>query len=507
MIELYPAATSLLPVSVTLANFLENHSLWQLSFLGGAQEFPSWYLGAPYSFLTGPVYPLILIFAKQLFGSYFSASLWLVLLCQLLAGLGTGLLTIKLIRLGWPNRKKGQLWLPFLIGFSLIILNPWLWVSGFGLTEGSRILGWAFLPWGLSSGITYLEKPAKKNLVLSLIWLSLLTLTNNQAFFVVLVGLALWAGIKGWQTAKRQKNEAGDWESRFNWEYLKQISFAVLGAWFFSLIWYGPLYWLNLIFSGASIGGRPLFQSILWVVDLLKLTLPAILAVWALTKWSQIKNRAQLWIIAWLSGWGFLSLIRFLADWDFWQDWSQYGIELSMGVALGLGVGFQLLRQEKIKILGICLIGIFILGWIFTLTNHFWWPRTSLNGALETKAASWVKVIESKCQDPSGCGTWFFSGTPVFWINALYPDVRQLRGGVDQGSTNKNWRDWAWILRESQNSEEIKKALSQSGIKYILVHTNISKEYYHDFKNIEVWPNLATPIKADQGEILYQVNN
>lgn len=500
----YPASTSLLPVTVTLAEFFKANGFLHLSFLGGLKLYPYWYLGTPFAFLTGPVTPLLWQILSSFGLGKFTAVIALVIMAQLLAVAGVFWLTLLLLRIAQVKQKNAKL---IALGGALLVLaNPWVWVSALGLAEGSLVLGWVLVPWTLAFGIAWAEKICFNNFLKVVLTASLLVLTNTTAYFVALTGILLWTSIKGWLEAKKERNEAGDWEKHFNWFYVKQFFRLTFFSFLISLFWYGPAYWLNLIFAGASIGGRSLFLSAFWVADLLKMALPVLFAVWAVSKWSRSKNIAWYWIVSWLAAWGFLSFARFLADWDFWQDWSQYGLEVSLGMALL--VSFALATDPLLtkRWLLVSIIVVLVVGWVLAATNHFWWPRKSLAGSLEAKTAKWVQEINQQCQNvEQDCPVWFFSGTPVFWINALYPEAKQLRGGADQGSTNRYWRDWAWLLRESSKSNEVKKVIRESGIDYVLIHGDTSQEFYHDFHNLEIWEEIGEVVKSDQGDYLYKV--
>src|SRR3990172_178072 len=90
---MYPSETSLIPVTVALARFVENNGLF--SMMG---QYPYWYLGVPFRFLTGPIIPLLQLFFHRTFPnvSLFSITIYIVLFGFLLSAIGWGFLVGKI---------------------------------------------------------------------------------------------------------------------------------------------------------------------------------------------------------------------------------------------------------------------------------------------------------------------------------------------------------------------------------------------------------------------------
>ena len=86
-------------------------------------------------------------------------------------------------------------------------------------------------------------------------------------------------------------------------------------------------------------------------------------------------------------------------------------------------------------------------------------------------------------------------------------DVKQVRGGVDQASVDRRWRDAAWEIREGATAQGTEKVVRKLGINYIVVHKDQSKEFYHDFKNVEKFENTTNLVKffEELGDLIYKV--
>lgn len=81
-----------------------------------------------------------------------------------------------------------------------------------------------------------------------------------------------------------------------------------------------------------------------------------------------------------------------------------------------------------------------------------------------------------------------------------------MRGGVDQASVDKRWREAAWEIREGATIEGTEKVAGELGIDYIVVHKDQSDEFYHDFKNVEKFKDIAWElIYEENGDLIYKV--
>jgi len=85
---MFSAQTSLIPVTVAIAQFIESNGI--ASLLGW---YPDWYLGIPARYLAGPVVPITLVLLHKLFinVSLFSISIYLIILSFLIGATGWGI--------------------------------------------------------------------------------------------------------------------------------------------------------------------------------------------------------------------------------------------------------------------------------------------------------------------------------------------------------------------------------------------------------------------------------
>lgn len=495
---MYPPQTSLLPVTSALASFAESHGFFSW--------YPHWYLGNPFNYLTGPVMPSLLIILHKILPSLslLAISQYLNILISLLSPLGWGLFAAKFS----GKKTVGILTALF---FTIFPLHNFL---GLGFTEGSEVLAKALLPLILLSGLKSAQEGAslKARLLTSALFAFLL-LTNVQIAGVAVVGLFLLGVVM-----RRQIEGA-----------LSSVAFPAIIGWILTLWWYPLSYWINL--SGASsFGGKPLYDLVPQIFDLFRSAIPFALGL-AVVFWkgrSHYERFSYSFFLAFL----FLSLVRFVFDPDFWTDWSAWGGELEAGLALilsgvigrvkatpqeekesadeledqGLAAGDTahqtfnptgfLINPSGFPFVVILLLGIFS-SWIFILSFDIpWLPQRSIEDAVEKRVAGFL--AENVAPDERV----FLSGSTVFWLNAFphppstiqYPtSISQVRGGSDQNSLHPFWARAAYAARESQDPELVEAWLRALGVSWVVVHGEESKEYYHDFKNLEVWEGKGLP--------------
>ena len=91
---MYPPETSLIPVTVALARFVEVNGF--ASMFG---HYPYWYLGVPYQYITGPIIPLLQTFLHQVLSGFSLFEItYLLLLLSFIAGAVGWVLLVKNIR-------------------------------------------------------------------------------------------------------------------------------------------------------------------------------------------------------------------------------------------------------------------------------------------------------------------------------------------------------------------------------------------------------------------------
>ena len=189
------------------------------------------------------------------------------------------------------------------------------------------------------------------------------------------------------------------------------------------------------------------------------------------------------------------------------MDWSAWLWEVEIGLVLLAVIlidrcGWKLtVPDRKIMYLGIVLIALFVFGWSMVFANRgFWMPTYNIENTTEYRVAGelgkFVKPDE----------TVFLSGTTAFWLNSL-ENVKQVRGGRDEVSVNDDWRGLVWEVRMGQDGKKAVGKLKSLGVEYLVVHTDYSAEYYHDFENPEKFEGLDLLTKVDDkdGDIIFRL--
>ena len=103
--------------------------------------------------------------------------------------------------------------------------------------------------------------------------------------------------------------------------------------------------------------------------------------------------------------------------------------------------------------------------------------------------------------------TVFLSGTTAFWLNS-FVNVAQVRGGRDEAAVDQKWRDVAWKIRQGSDLEIVVSSLRNFNVNYLVIHTDDSMEYYHDFKNPGIFldSNIFKEVFNSSGDIIYKIN-
>ena len=202
--------------------------------------------------------------------------------------------------------------------------------------------------------------------------------------------------------------------------------------------------------------------------------------------------------------------MRFISDPDFWIDWSAYGLEIQMGIALCLGLVMsgQLLKNKKhiskIKYFSIFffLITAYCLLFTFVCKHTINTLQKDITQSVEYKIGTQLEKIVKPGEKI------FLSGSTVFWLNAFF-DIPQVRGGVDRASVNPDWRKAAWEIREGKNAKDAKKWLKTLNIDWLVVHSPDSQEFYHDFKYPDKFEELKELEKVydKNGDRIYRFSS
>ena len=450
--------------------------------------------------------------------SLFDLSLAFVLVSLVLGAIGWGFLAGRLS----GNRVIG------VIGGIGVFVAPWHWISAFGLSEVSAVLAQALTPWVLLAYARISNFHFAKanetfpisNLLLSAAAFALLLLTNTTAAIPAVLGIFLIQFIV----------------SGLKFTVLKRVLAVLFIGWILTLWWYHPQFWVTT-FLAPSIGGKSAVSAFVGLINQMRGFVPVVLGIIFIFWGIKPKTLYAKFTLGWLGLFGLLTLFRFMADPDFWLDWTAWVNEVEVGLALLIGyILSQFLLSKKRStslLLGVLpvlsfpsvlartfvdvftlksftvvkkkfslravgnpsrtvtprsefvegssfskwllalLIIIFIVGWIVVWQKRdFWLPRKNIEDTVEYKIANWFS---------NNSPTVFLSGTTAFWLNSLV-DVAQVRGGRDEASVDGRWREAAWEIREGAIAEDTERVLRALSIDYIVIHSDKSGEFYHDFK-------------------------
>lgn len=435
--------TSLIPATIGLLKFFQENG-----FQSFFQNYPYWYLGeVPYRYLIGPITPL-LINSDALINNL----IYFIPLFILISSFGWAIFIAS-----FNSQKRAFL---FFITLILFIVTPWKYLYGLAIADFSSFFAKSLIPFFL----LFLYKEKK---VLAIIFLTFMLLISTSVIpSAVVFSLAL--SVKNWKTR------------------VKSVLYIFSLSIFISSIWYGSNYWIRILMN-PSIGGKAGLSVILGVFDFFKLFLPFLVAFVVVKFSGSLKKRLPIFIISSLVSFVIMTLYRFFANPEFWLDWITWFYELEISLCLLITYAIY---KNKAKYLMLIFIPIIFL-YIFI-------------NKLKLESSSQLPLLK-ELEKISYGERVFLSGSTVFWANSSTKLV-QLRGGRDEVSKNSEWLNASYIFRESQNEELIRQNLKNLKIKYVLVHTGFSKEYYHDFKNEMIWATLAIPVYKLDGNIIYKID-
>jgi len=470
---MYPAQTSFIPVQIALARWL-NFNGWREVFTG---NYPYWYLGTtPYRYLTGPVMPGLLVALDRLLGdwSWFDL-MWLVMGISWLVGVAG---VYWLVRELGGEKKAGMV-------SGLFYALGWFSIWSLAMTDGLSLVSFSGLVYVLVLQVKLLKEYSWKRLISLAITISFVLLLNSLILPSLVLGMIVIVLASGqWNKANQR---------------IKQVVKALFGGWLIATLWYGLGYWWQLILA-PSFAGKSLFKVVGQVMQLLPIGLAFGLAIVS-GRMMKLKTKLARFIFYWLFVFGFLSLIRFLSDPDFWMDWIAYGLELQLGLGLLIGQWLLKKRQGVGRILKSVLIGLWLGVWVFLVKDRVIGSlRQEIRGTVEYRIGWILSAIVGDKEKV------FLSGSSVFWLNSWF-DVSQVRGGVDKGSVNANWRELAWEVREGNDGEKAVKVLKQMEVDWLVVHTSESEEYYGDFVEPDKFEGIQglRKIYDEQGDRIYKI--
>lgn len=454
--------TSLVPTIIALSQFWRDswpHIFW----------FPSWYLGTPFRFLTGPVIPFIVVNFNKLIPF---VSLGEIYLLWLFVAWLVGAPALWFWLRSWGMSRRGRL---IIIGLFLLLPGP-VWSLSFG--SGLRLMTVALLP--ITALIFHKTILSGKTqwLLLTGVWLGV-QLLMHVASILDLVITIVAIGIL---TRNKVRTE----------QLIVRILGVLILAVSLATIWYTPRFWLTVLFN-PSFGGKPLTQVLGWLVQLVQALLPLVIG-WLAIKGKKFERwpRVIKWAALFGASFGFLTLIRFLSDVDFFIDWTSYILELQL---VGAILGGWWLGRSRYTNRRFVIVFIF-----FILTISDGWVIWRVWGADQHYQETIAEFISQ--QVPSGERT-FLSGSSVFGQNNdANANFLQVRGGKDEAAVHPTWMMGAYNIREGTEPGTLKQWLQILGISYVLVHDKTSSEYFHDFKQTERFAELKKVAERD-GDTLY----
>ncbi|KKR50634.1 MAG: hypothetical protein UT84_C0009G0021 [Candidatus Curtissbacteria bacterium GW2011_GWA1_40_16] len=456
--------TSSVPAIIEIINFAQKnwpHIWW----------YPNWYLGVPFRFISGPVVPLAVTFISRL-GINIENSYLLLIIVTLLFGCIGLFYFVKSLGGG----KSSRIW-----SIILFLAGP---AQIFGLFSGNglRNLALCLLPWVLFFFKRSVKTAQTVDLLLTAIFCSLMLLIDIGSFLSIIVGLIILIFI--------YKN------SRILEEGIIFGLLVILTSLSLATIWYTPQFWLTLL-GNPSFGGKPLLNVISFIWQLILSLVPIILGFWIVQKRYKLTVKLTQFAILFLASFGFLTLVRFVSDIDFWMDWLGYSLELQLALSLLL----PLIIGRYINKYFVILTTIILL----TIGNGFVVYKFYIKD-YQARIDYKNQIINLTKDLPKG--RIFLSGSTVFWLNnKLNTQLMQVRGNRDEVATHPAWAMGAFAIRESGDRQIVKNWLDIFGVSYILLHKENSHEYFKDFKHQESFTDLNI-VKEDSGNVLlsYPVN-
>lgn len=460
--DFFPAQTSLIPAQISLVRFFEQGGdIWG--------PYPYWYLGTtPFKYLTGPIIPIVLTFIHKLFPgiNLFQIMIIFIGLIWIVGGIGVFLLTQALTN---AERRRTSIFPAVFFLFGFIV--PFL----FRFSDGLYLITFSFLPYVLILYWKFLRHKSNKIVILLIVSISFVILLDSLIIPTLVIGMiCLLLAQRDWNRIEVK---------------IKSSCLLLFAGLLVATVWYTPGYWLTLL-GAPSLAGEGLFRVIASLGKILPIALALAAAIFSI-RLSKKRETLRDFTFYWFFIFGFLSFLRFLSDPDFWLDWSAYGIELQLGLGMTFGILTQKLWLTGNKILFGVLFAVYLVfgGIIFNKYVLGTFQR-DIKQSLEYQISSQLNKI-AKPGDRV-----FLSGSTAFWLNT-FVDLSQVRGGVDQASKDGSWRNSAWEITKGEDSQKALEAIKKLGVKYLVVHTNGSQEYYHDFKNTDKYLN------SDAFKLLY----
>jgi hypothetical protein len=482
---MFPSSTSLIPATVSLLGFFNNNG-----FTSFFQNYPYWYYGStPFKYLIGPVIPLIEYFLHLLFptATIFTLVYWLIGL-SIVVGLVGWIILIRQIL------KKDGITLPiayYLLLIACYFLTPWKYLNGLAIDEGTYIVARGVIPFVLVIIWTYLRRRSNLWLVLSSLSVAILLLINTNVLLTIIIGsvaLCLTISLKNNKFRHLEKK-------------LRRIIYPIAIGFVVVTMWYGPKFWLVQLYN-PSIGGVVGIGAILKGLDFLKNIIPLAMAVTVVYFNTKVKNRLTVFGLTWTFTFIFLTLYRFIANPDFFLDYTSWLFEVEVGALLVVASIFQSIPNFKSLVSKPILILITMVFILFGITFYAYKSLDSpkIFTSDFPKSTNSLSLLKNLPPDSKV----FITGANTFWLNSMY-NINQVRGGRDEVSIDPNWRRAAYTFREEKKKELIYEQIQKINLDYVLINTLDSPDYYKDYKNLNVWEGIGTKVASKDGDILLKV--
>jgi len=324
--------------------------------------------------------------------------------------------------------------------------------------EGPHTIGLAITPLAALFFLEAVGKPRPRNYVLAAVSVAAVALVNLVAFFALAVVLAVLLLVELSRGASL--NVA--------WRAFICLSLA-----------YGLVaFTYDLSFTRASAAfGEQGTSTWGWLGALLLLIGLILVARLAIKP-----GRAWAVGLTWVAGFGGVIFPYFLGLTVAPQPW-RYIPELDMGIALLIGMAARFLSQGRA-------LKKFLLGTvvIVALVNSVlsWgagWsmaqPNENIANTAEYRVAVHLKSLVSQGERV------YTTGSTAFWLN-VFTDIPQVRGGSDQGATNRWWADVKHEVNTGEDSHTSIQWLKALNVRYVVVDfpnaSTAYKDYVYPFK-------------------------
>jgi len=217
-----------------------------------------------------------------------------------------------------------------------------------------------------------------------------------------------------------------------------------------------------------------------------------------------------LWLLPFLT----ITLLFYLSNREFMTEYTRFLPEIEMGIALLIGywlsriVSWQgkKIFNSQFSILNFSTLLILFASLLYSLYSlsfrqRLFVPHPNITNTLEYQTA---KLLEREVVNGQRV---FLSGSTAFWLNEFAPDIWQVRGGIDQASTNPSWARAVYQVRTSPDFVNSLLWLKVLRVNYLVVHDQNSREYYHDFAYPEKFEGKVRNVFDNgQGDRIYKVD-